>query len=232
MTGEQERKSGFTEGCQAFDAGLEAHLEGENQPGVILHARECSLCGCLLADLEKIRQASAAAPLREGFEAEPPDSMWVSLRASLVSEGIIRQPQSFWQRWLGAPASLWKPLPVTGLAAIALAGFIFWGGPKRFLNSGPETHGAQVYEQQSLAAMDQDPQLDQMEQRFKTKVALFDPSLRDAYVKSLASLDSEILECRRGVHRQPSNPLAVQYLASAYAQKAEVLQSALETNAP
>src|SRR5487761_197788 len=111
MTGEQERKSGFTEGCLAFDAGLEAYLEGENRPRVILHARECPFCGSLLADLEKIRQVSGAAALREAFEVEPPESMWISLRASLVSEGIIRQPQGFWQRWLVAAASLWKPLP-------------------------------------------------------------------------------------------------------------------------
>ncbi len=232
MTGEQEERTGFTEGCVAFDTELEAYLEGENRPQITLHARECSYCGSLLADLEKIRQACGEPMLQQAFEVEPPQTMWPSLRASLIAEGIIRQPEGFWQRWFGGQASLWRPLPVAGMAAIALAGFIFLSGPRRYINSSSGTQVGQAIQKESLTAMDQDPQFDQMEQRFKSKVALFNPSLRDAYMKSLASLDSEIVECRRNAHRQPSNPLTIQYLASAYAQKAEVLQSALETNAP
>lgn len=232
MTGEQDIRAGFTEGCVEFDVGLQSYLEGEHRPQITLHARECPFCGSLLEDLENIRQVSGEAVVREAFEAEPPEAMWASLRASLITEGIIRQPEGFWRRWFGGPASLWRPLPVAGMAAIALAGFIFLSGPWRSIQSGPGTQVGQIQRQESPVAMDQDPQFDVMEQRFKSKVALLDPSLRDAYVKSLASLDSEIVECRRNAHRQPSNPLTIQYLASAYAQKAEVLQSALETNAP
>jgi hypothetical protein len=48
------------------------------------------------------------------------------------------------------------------------------------------------------------------------------------YQKRLRSLDNSINECRDSVRRQPADDLAQQYLLTAYAQKAEVLASALE----
>jgi hypothetical protein len=203
MTGERDRRAGFTDACVAFDADLESYLEGEDLPQVRLHARECAYCGCMLADLEEIRQASGEEMVREAFEAEPSAALWSSLRTSLIEEGIIRAPQGFLRRWLETPASLvWRPIPVAALAATAVLGFFLLNGRNHFFNSGSGVRSAQTFQQASVLGM------------------------------SLASLDDEIVECRKNAFRQPSNPLTAQYLASAYAQKAEVLQSALETNAP
>ncbi|MGH9430522.1 MAG: hypothetical protein ACRD3T_03175 [Terriglobia bacterium] len=238
MRGDQESEMASSAGCMVFDAQLEAYLEGENRPQVSLHASECPFCGGVLADLEKIRQMSGEVGVREAFEVEPPETMWPSLRTSLISEGVIHQPESFGSRWFGGWRILQRPIPAAATAVVAIVCAVLLstpGGPIHW----PLTHRAQVggtISPTPLALVESNPQLqgtvDQMERRFKAKVASFDPSLRDAYVKSLASLDGEILECQRNAQVQPRNPLTLQYLSSAYAQKAEVLQSALETPAP
>jgi hypothetical protein len=238
MRGDQGRGVAPGTGCVAFDEELQAYLEGENRPQVSAHARECSFCGTVLADVDKIREVSRDPAVRESLEAAPPEAMWQSLRASLISEGIIRQPESFASRWLQAWRFVGRPVPVAAAAAVIIACAVLLntpGGPSRW-QVAHHTHIGNSAFSTPLALMESNPKLqgtvDQMEAKFRTKVASFDPSLRDAYIKSLDSLDSEILECQRNAQVQPRNPLTLQYLSSAYAQKAEVLQSALETPAP
>src|SRR5271157_6012105 len=71
--------------CSRFDAELEAYLEGEARPFIASHARDCSSCGALLADLQSIRQAAQDLPL-EG----PSRLVWADLRARLEAEGAFR----------------------------------------------------------------------------------------------------------------------------------------------
>jgi hypothetical protein len=67
-----------------------------------------------------------------------------------------------------------------------------------------------------------------MEKSYWAREKSLDPSVQVIYQKSLRSLDNSINECRASVRRQPADDLAQQYLLTAYAQKAEVLTSALE----
>jgi hypothetical protein len=237
MHGEQSGQMGQTPECWAFDLQLADYLEGENRPQVLSHAGECPFCASLLGDLEKIRQASGERMVREAFEVDPPESMWPSLRAALIAEGIIHPPKSHVSRWFDSWQWMRRPVPVmAAVAAIACAVLLNTPAARINWRSGGSAPQVGRSSAGSLAFVDADPQLqdmvDQMERRFQAKMGSFDPSLRDAYVKSLASLDTEINECRRNAHSQPSNPLIIQYLSSAYAQKATVLQSVLETPAP
>jgi hypothetical protein len=73
---------------------LEAVLEQEGLSPLPLEAREhlagCAACQDLLADLSAIVVAAKRIPA----EVNPPDRIWVSLRAQLESEGIIREPDA------------------------------------------------------------------------------------------------------------------------------------------
>jgi hypothetical protein len=103
---------------------LEAVLESEDLDSLPTEAREhlagCSCCQDFLADLSAIVVAAKAIPA----EVTPPDRIWVSLRAQLEAEGIIRDaepvvttPSAPW--WQGLSA-LFRPRAL----AAASAGFL------------------------------------------------------------------------------------------------------------
>jgi hypothetical protein len=72
---------------------LEAVLESEGLDSLPSDAREhlagCTCCRDLLADLSAVVVATRALPA----ELTPPDRIWVSLRAQLEAEGIIRDAE-------------------------------------------------------------------------------------------------------------------------------------------
>jgi len=72
---------------------LEAVLEHDGLSPLPLEARQhlaaCPVCQDLLADLSAIVVTAKRIPT----EVNPPDRIWVSLRAQLEAEGIIREPQ-------------------------------------------------------------------------------------------------------------------------------------------
>lgn len=72
--------------CQQFDLDLAAYIEGEARPDSAKHARECSPCGGILADLELIRSQAQLVLVED-----PPASLWANVRAALASEGIFRE---------------------------------------------------------------------------------------------------------------------------------------------
>jgi hypothetical protein len=83
------------------------------------HLRSCPSCQGFLADLETIVAVAKTIPA----EAEPPARVWVSLRAQLEAEGLIKEdadvaePQaaaSWWESW----RLLWKPRSLAGAAAV------------------------------------------------------------------------------------------------------------------
>src|SRR5215471_9744048 len=93
--GEDNTKTASDAGCRRFDVELAAYLEGEERPALSDHVRDCPYCYAILSDLEGIRSSSSDLATEE-----PPPRLWSNIRASLIAEGIIRQPQTFWQRWL------------------------------------------------------------------------------------------------------------------------------------
>ncbi len=70
---------------------LEAVLEHEGltplPPAARAHLAECSACQGFLADLTTIQSLAHELPA----EGNPPDRLWISLRAQLTAEGIIRE---------------------------------------------------------------------------------------------------------------------------------------------
>lgn len=216
--------------CYQFDAELAAYFEGEDWPRVTAHARECSFCRTVLADLELIRSLSGQLPLEE-----PRPALWANIRAHLASEGILRKPTSTWQRWFEGLGALSRPAPAAALACLVIFAAVLvippadsnWQQSSRSL-SAPE----KVTVASAVVASNQERDLERtvrdVENNYQAHEASLEPTVKATYRKSLASLDASIRECHASVERDPSNTLAHEYLLAAYAEKAQVLTTALE----
>jgi hypothetical protein len=215
-------------GCRRFEMELAAYLEGENLPAVYAHAQECPLCGVVLADLEAIRLASRQMTLEE-----PPARVWSNIRAQLASEEIFRQPARGWRRWLQFSGLLPHPAPVAALAGLVAFGAFLLVHPGVFQKKVAHPPAQTVNlaaTSPAFSAEDEDVAhaIGEMEKSYRAAEQRLDPAVKVVYQKGLESLDSSIDECRASVQREPTNDLAHEYLLSAYAQKADVLASALE----
>lgn len=226
------------ESCLQFQSLLPAYLEGENHAQIPAHAAECEYCRCLLLDLEGIRKESGELP-----EVEPPAALWSAIRATLIEEGVIHARGSFWQRWLkggrrGSFGFLGYPVPVAAAVVVALAAVALFKSPGYLIHSplppaAAYTLHAAAFMQgsaapQNTAALQQT--ITEMEQTYRANQSSFEPSMRAAYDKSLSSLDNEIRDCQVSMRQEPENRLTEDYLSNAYAEKIQLLQSALEYN--
>lgn len=226
---EGEYRSFQSELCCLFDAELEAYLEGEDRPELVAHVRQCAFCQSILADVEQIRSLSAGLWLED-----PPANVWLNIRASLLEEGIIRESRSFWQRLFPSWRLMQHPVPVAALAALVILGAVLLRNPAGL--NRPEIASApsrsENANRETLAQRAQEVNLtrtlNEMEKTYQARASSFDPSVKDTYQKSLDSLDREIRECQNSAQREPDDPSAREYLVAAYAQKAQVLQAALE----
>lgn len=75
--------------CNELEAVLEQHGLSPLPADAREHLAACTACQDLLADFSSIAVAAKRIPA----EADPPDRIWISLRAQLEAEGIIRDPQ-------------------------------------------------------------------------------------------------------------------------------------------
>jgi len=217
--------------CHQFDLHLAAHLEGQDNPQVAAHAKECPYCRALLADLEQIRLASRDLPLDE-----PPPRLWANICATLQGEGIIQEQIPAWQRWFPPLALLHTPRPVGALAGLALLAVALLSSPRGY-ESPDSADSMQGRESMTLAGVlpvgadvDLARTVKEMEETYSARGSFLEPALKETYDKSLGTLNDTIEECIRHCRREPRNALARQYLIHAYQAKAEVLASALESN--
>ncbi len=219
--------------CLRFEDELPAYLEGEDRPLVLEHAEDCEFCRCVLADLEMVRG------LNPGNLGEPSVLVWANIRAALVAEGIIHPPVSSWRRWLpsGNLSLLRYPaIAVAGAAGAVVVAVVLFRGPRPG-NLSPPSPATGMRSTVAIAGNyspgnggQAQQAIEQLERVYDANQPSMEPSLKATYEKSLQSLDEEIRECQASVQHQPRDVLAGEYLSSAYAQKAQLLQSALEYN--
>lgn len=204
---------GATAACREFDAQLSDYLDGQDQPALTTHAAECEFCGAILADLMLVRTASA-----ELGEEEPPARIWANVRATLVAEGLIhpQRRRRSWAEWL------LTPVPAAALTALVLLSLF----TARTLIRQHRSAVKDVAE--VVVGHDLMRNVSQMEVAFRAQSARLNPTIERAYEEDLASLDGEIKECQDTLAREPDDNLSREYLASAYTEKARVLESALE----
>jgi len=104
--------------CKELESFLESEGLAQLPKDARLHLATCADCQGLLADLNSIVSAAKSLPA----EVNPPDRIWISLRAQLEAEGLIKVPvtvsgrSSWWESF-----SAWlKPRTFATVTAVAL----------------------------------------------------------------------------------------------------------------
>ncbi len=227
MAEERQKQSGDF-GCQEFDLELSAYLEGEASADVSMHAEQCSSCGALLGDFQIIQAAAKDLPLES-----PSPRVWSNIRATLAEEGLIREQKSFWQRWVSSVSLVPRSAPAAALAfALMLAVIMLFKGDiqRNGIQKPASTPAVATAVPAGLSVVQSNlaRTVEAMEENYRAREATLDPSAKQVYGAGLTSLNNSIQECLDSLRKQPHNILVRDYLMQAYAQKAEVLASALE----
>jgi hypothetical protein len=120
--------------CKELEAVLAEDGLSPLPPEAREHLAGCGACQDLVADLSAIVVAAHDLP----GEVHPPERLWVSLRAQLEAEGIIREagsvPESRAVGWWSGWAQLWRPRALATVAtALLVVGGVYlaerWGAP-------------------------------------------------------------------------------------------------------
>jgi hypothetical protein len=199
------------------------------------HLAECRDCRNYIADLTSIVDAAKKLPP----EITPPDRVWISLRAQLEEEGIIRTPADVIP---AEPASWWESISAffrNRVLATAMVGILIVAAAVFQIRSDRsttaleplkpvQTQPAQAVQEVSgefagtaQALNDQEPVATDM---ILASTSPVDASLRD----NLKKVNEFIADCERHLKEHPRDELTREYLSAAYQQKAELLSAMIE----
>ena len=196
------------------------------------HVAGCPACSSLIADFARILSAAHEIPA----EVEPPSRIWLSLRAQLAAEGIIRESKVVVAE---TSAPWWQGFGqlIRGrmLATAAVAVLIVAVGTMRMNRkvAGPSADSAAVVSTPEVAepfaeaasSLDKEEQsLGPIQTVSTSSTSAVDNSLRE----NLVTLNAFIKECRKRLKEDPNDQVARDYLSAAYQQKAEILAAMME----
>jgi len=216
--------------CKDFKQSIEENGFAQLPEAAQAHAAGCLSCTALVEDFSAILTAARQIPA----EVEPPARVWVALEAQLQAEGIIRPLK------IVIPAETpagWKSfgtlirgriLATAGVAALVLIAGVYQirqrpvDGTKRAnMVAVPEpfaeTGTTLDQEEQSLGPI-------QTASTISGGVSNVDVALRE----NLATVNAFIKECRKRLQEDSNDPMAREYLSTAYQQKAEILAAMME----
>ncbi|MGC1620909.1 MAG: hypothetical protein WA765_20640 [Candidatus Acidiferrum sp.] len=213
------------------------------------HLAECRECRSYIADLTSLVDAAKKLP----SEIAPPDRVWISLRAQLEEEGIIRIPAEVVPAE-GVPfrqsiAEFFRNRAlVTAMVGIVIvAAVVFQVRRDRAIIVAPPVQIARMAPappvlnpvQRTQVQPEPRPEappafasaaraLDDQEPvatgMILASTSPVDVSLRD----NLKKVNEFIADCERHLKEQPQDELTREYLSAAYEQKAELLSAMIE----
>ena len=188
-------------------------------PGAVrVHLASCNACQSLVTDLGDIVAVAHQLPA----ELDPPARVWISLRAQLENEGIIKMPApagaggvSWWQ----GLAELFRGRT---LATATVGLLIFAAGILQLQQPAAEISESQnSFAETARALSEQEHGLVGMQLADTSSV---DASLR----QNLTAVDDFIGDCERRLQAEPQDELAREYLYGTYRQKAQLLSAMME----
>jgi hypothetical protein len=214
------------------------------------HLAECRECRNYIADLTSLVDAAKKLPP----EIAPPDRVWISLRAQLEEEGVIRTPADVIPV---EPASLWQSISAffsnrvlaTAMVGILIAAAaVFQIRSERTTRVEPPFKAASVQpvvpptEKPITKSTVTAPTIAQPSGEFDrtardlndqepvaTGMLLASSSPIDASLRdNLKKVNEFIAECEKHLKEQPQDELTREYLSAAYQQKAELLSAMIE----
>jgi hypothetical protein len=185
------------------------------------HLSQCSACQHFVEDLTNIVALAHQLPA----EAEPPERVWISIRAELQHEGIIREASNIKEiaPWWQSLAELFRSraLASAAVAAVILVvAMLLWQKPPTpMLEAKDDPFRSTV-----TVLSQQEHDLADMQLTSTTSNSAVDTSLRE----NLQQVDEFIADCEQRLKEQPSDELAREYLTNAYQQKAELLSAMMD----
>jgi hypothetical protein len=213
--------------CREVEGVLEQEGLAPLPEAARVHVAGCSSCQSLLADLDSIVCTAREIPA----EIEPPARVWISLRAQLQAEGLIKesvpaaQSVSWWHGLSDLFRSRAMATAAVGLVIVAAAVFQLQPGDVRNSQAPLLQESADSSQEPFRATRttlnDQEPVAKGMILASTSEV---DASLR----QNLETLDQFIADCERRLKEEPQDEVAREYLAAAYQQKAELLSAMMD----
>jgi hypothetical protein len=217
-------------GCNEFHNQLVSWMEGERSAEARAHLATCADCRALITDLDAIRQRAHAWG---ADEVAPPERLWVSLRARLEAEGLIRRDAAgeaapkrakTKRGWFAGIFDV-VPRPVLAgayLAALIGASIALTGTSTRQLDEARWMNGTR----DTTGALSAD--LQNAERDTVSAIGQSDPVVAASLHDNLAIVDNYIALCEKSVREDPENEIARDYLYEAYEQKADLLAQMTE----
>jgi hypothetical protein len=237
--------------CKELEAVLEHEGLAPLPPAARAHLAECAACQGFFADLTTI-QALAQELLAE---ANPPDRLWISLRAQLSAEGVIKEsaelPTSppWWQSF-----TAWvrlRTLATAGAGIILVVTAVFLSrnpipqpvaqirnSPVASPVTSPVASPVAPPVENSLLTPRPSPTEEAMANGglVLNQAELDVPNMQlagnstvDASLRdNLRTVNEFIAECQQHLKQHPGDLLAREYLESAYQQKAELLAAMMD----
>ena len=209
------------------EVGLAIEQEGllPLPPAAKAHIAECGACRDMVEDFFAIVHAAHAMPA----EVEPPARLWVSLRARLESEGIIRDlagtPRG---SWLQAISAFFRSRAL----AAATVGLLILAGAflevRQTVNISQTEAPAVV--QTGPSNEDIPTVLDPIEADLSNMMPANSMAapVNDSLRQNLRIVNGFIADCKQRIQEDPQDDLAREYLNSAYQQKAELLAAMMD----
>jgi hypothetical protein len=207
--------------CKELEVVLEQEGWSPLPQAARAHVSQCNSCKDLIADLSTIVAVAHELPA----EVDPPARVWISLRAQLEAEGLIKDASgrslalrgsSWWHDF----SDMWRARALACAAVgllIVTAVLLQLQRP----DAHPITQARNLYADTSAALDNDERLLPNMRMAGSSSV---DASLR----QNLQIVDQFIAECEQRVKEEPRDELAHTYLTGAYEQKAELLSAMME----
>jgi len=197
------------------------------------HVAACSHCQEFVADLATIVSAANELPA----EVEPPARVWVSLRAQLELEGIIKTPVvpasgERWSWWHG-----FDELFRSRALATAAVGLLIVAAGSLQLRQPPDTSlepngigagpASQIAFAQTAKVLN-DQEIDLRNMQLAGTSSVDTSAVDSSFRQNLQQVDEFIADCERHLKAEPQDDLAREYLSNAYQQKAELLSAMMD----
>ena len=214
--------------CKEVEAVVEQEGLAPLPKEVNTHLAECRECRNYIADLTSILDVARKMP----SEITPPDRIWISLRAQLESEGIIRDPMlapapprvSSWRGFQELFRSRALATATVGML-ILVAGFLQLRNDNSPAGNAPPLQATVIASEPFAATRvvlnEQEPVARGI---ILASTSPVDTSLRE----NLQKVDDFIADCEHRLNDAPQDDLAREYLSNAYQQKAELLSAMMD----
>ena len=204
--------------CRDFQDQFEPNANSPRDLSVQAHLRDCPACRSFVEDVGSIR---AAALELAASDPEPPAQIWISLRAQLEQEGIIRETASkgwFADLFRGHFGAMPRPVLAGAYLSVLLAVAFGLSGP---INSRINRQRWLDGTQSSTTPLS--AQLTSFEKDSLTSRPDTDSPVTASLHSNLEIVDNYISLCQDSVREEPDNEIARDYLYDAYQQKADLV---------